>query len=192
MAAAWRTLSQAARWNGHAAHVTTGAASVSDSHCQASNCSAGIIDSATTGTVRIDRGEQPVAERPGLVRLAARVGSASPTRPPARGGQWRGRVADRRDLGDERVGVGPGRDHHLGPLRRVVHARRDAVELVQPLLDAGGARGARHPADRQVDLFEVDRAGDRSAWSVVAMAASRRGLGRRRESGVVAALGRSR
>ena len=34
VAVACRRLSQAARWNGHAPHVTTGAASVSESHCQ--------------------------------------------------------------------------------------------------------------------------------------------------------------
>jgi hypothetical protein len=40
---------QAALWNGHAPHSTTGVASCSDSHCQLSNCSAGIIDIASTG-----------------------------------------------------------------------------------------------------------------------------------------------
>ena len=50
---AWRRFTHAARWNGQAPHVTTGAASVSDSHCQYSNCSAGIIAIATTGTDRI-------------------------------------------------------------------------------------------------------------------------------------------
>ena len=34
VALAWRKLSQAARWNGHAPQTTTGAASVSDNHCQ--------------------------------------------------------------------------------------------------------------------------------------------------------------
>ena len=34
VAAPWRRLAQAARWNGHAPHTTTGAARVSDSHCQ--------------------------------------------------------------------------------------------------------------------------------------------------------------
>ena len=34
VAVAWRRLSQAARWNGQAPHVTTGAARVNDSHCQ--------------------------------------------------------------------------------------------------------------------------------------------------------------
>ena len=30
----WRRLTQAARWKGQAPHTTTGAASVSESHCQ--------------------------------------------------------------------------------------------------------------------------------------------------------------
>ena len=34
VAAPWRRLIHAARWNGYAAHRTTGAASASDSHCQ--------------------------------------------------------------------------------------------------------------------------------------------------------------
>ena len=41
----------AARWNGNAPHTTTGAASVSDSHCQVSNCSGGIIAIASTGSI---------------------------------------------------------------------------------------------------------------------------------------------
>ena len=32
--APWRRLGHAARWNGHAPHTTTGAARVSESHCQ--------------------------------------------------------------------------------------------------------------------------------------------------------------
>src|SRR2546430_12475531 len=46
-----RRLAHAAWWNGHAPQTTTGAASVSDSHCQLVNCSAGIIAIAITGTV---------------------------------------------------------------------------------------------------------------------------------------------
>ena len=46
-----RRLVHAARWNGHAPHTTTGAASVSDSHCQFVNCRAGTIAIAMTGTV---------------------------------------------------------------------------------------------------------------------------------------------
>ena len=52
VAAPWRRFVHAARWNGAAPHTTTGAARVSDSHCQCSNWSAGIIAMATTGTVR--------------------------------------------------------------------------------------------------------------------------------------------
>ena len=50
-AAPCRRLVQAARWKGSAPHTTTGAARVSESHCQASNCSAGTIAIAMTGTV---------------------------------------------------------------------------------------------------------------------------------------------
>ncbi len=48
-----RAARAAAVWNGHAPHVTTGSAAAATTHCQPVNCSAGIIDSATTGTVRI-------------------------------------------------------------------------------------------------------------------------------------------
>ena len=34
VAAPWRRLVTAARWNGHAPHTTTGAARVNDAHCQ--------------------------------------------------------------------------------------------------------------------------------------------------------------
>ena len=51
VAAPCRRLVQAARWNGSAPQTTTGAARVSDSHCQASNCSGGTIAIAMTGTV---------------------------------------------------------------------------------------------------------------------------------------------
>ncbi len=50
VAVAWRRFAHAARWNGHAPHVTTGAASVSDSHCQLSNWSREIIAISTTGS----------------------------------------------------------------------------------------------------------------------------------------------
>ena len=50
VAAPWRRLTAAARWNGHAPHTATGAARVSASHCQYSNCSAGIIDISATGS----------------------------------------------------------------------------------------------------------------------------------------------
>ena len=48
--APWRRLVHVAWWNGHAPHTTTGEASVKASHIHSSNCSAGIIESATTGT----------------------------------------------------------------------------------------------------------------------------------------------
>ncbi len=44
-----RRFSRAARWNGHAPQTTTGAARVSDSHCQPSTWSAGTIAISTTG-----------------------------------------------------------------------------------------------------------------------------------------------
>ena len=50
VAAPWRRFTQAARWNGQAAHTITGAASTSDSHCQYGNCRAGIIAIRMTGT----------------------------------------------------------------------------------------------------------------------------------------------
>ncbi|RPK46176.1 hypothetical protein EES39_13910 [Streptomyces sp. ADI92-24] len=50
VAAPCRALVHAARWKGQAAYVTTGAARVSESHCQLSNWSAGIIAIAITGT----------------------------------------------------------------------------------------------------------------------------------------------
>jgi hypothetical protein len=51
VAVACLRFAQAARWNGKAPHTTTGAASVSVSHCQLSNCSGEIIASASTGSV---------------------------------------------------------------------------------------------------------------------------------------------
>ncbi len=50
--APWRRLVHAALWNGQAPHTTTGAARVSDSHCQWVNCSAGTIATAMTGALR--------------------------------------------------------------------------------------------------------------------------------------------
>ena len=74
VAAPWRRLTQAARWNGHPPQSTTGVASGSASHCQSSNCSAGIIDIASTGTDSGGRDDQPVAQRGrgiGLVGVVA-------------------------------------------------------------------------------------------------------------------------
>ncbi len=52
VAVPWRRLVQAARWNGNAPQTTTGAARVSESHCQWSNCRAGTIESNRTGMVK--------------------------------------------------------------------------------------------------------------------------------------------
>ncbi len=52
VAAPCRAFVQAARWNGSPPQTTTGAASVSESHCQLSNCRAGTIASRTTGRAR--------------------------------------------------------------------------------------------------------------------------------------------
>ena len=50
VAAPWRRLAHAARWNGHAPQLTTGAARVNESHCHPSNCSDGIMAIKITGT----------------------------------------------------------------------------------------------------------------------------------------------
>src|SRR6202167_6723841 len=52
VAAPCRAFTAAARWNGHAPHVTTGAASTSDSHVQPGNRAADTIASTVTGTAR--------------------------------------------------------------------------------------------------------------------------------------------
>ncbi len=50
VAVPWRRFVQAARWKGYPHHSSTGVASCSDSHCQLSNCSAGIIPSTSSGS----------------------------------------------------------------------------------------------------------------------------------------------
>src|ERR1035437_680141 len=52
VAAPWRALVNAARWNGNAPHTTTGEARVRASHCQLSNCNGAIIDINHTGRLR--------------------------------------------------------------------------------------------------------------------------------------------
>ena len=74
----WRRLVQAARWKGQAPHTTTGAASVSDAHCQYSNWNAGTIASSTTGTVS-------TAESSSRCRSASSSTSASSRGAPASG-----------------------------------------------------------------------------------------------------------
>jgi hypothetical protein len=56
------------------------------------------------------------------------------------------------DLGDEivdRDAIGNG---DLGALGRIVDRCHHAVELVEPFLDSGRARGAGHPADVEIDI----------------------------------------
>jgi hypothetical protein len=52
VAAPCRAFVQAARWKGRPPQTTTGAARVSESHCQLSNCRAGTIARRITGTAR--------------------------------------------------------------------------------------------------------------------------------------------
>ena len=92
---------------------------VSASHCQLSNCSAGIIETSSTGSDEQRREDQPAAQRRGLVGLAA----ASAPRPR---GQRRV-VAGGLDRADERSG----RDR-----RRVVVDGR----LLGRVVDARAAR----------------------------------------------------
>ena len=154
VAAAWRRFVHAALWNGHAPHVTTGAASVSDSHCQPSNCNAGIIAIAITGTARtaetIRRCRSDASRR-----AARRRPRRSPRRRRRRAVAADGRVAGRFDLGDQ-VGRGDGvGEGDLGLLGRVVDRRGDAVHPVELLLDPGRARAHVMPADVELDLRVV-------------------------------------
>ena len=82
VAAPWRRLTQAARWNGHAPQITTGVASCSASHCQLSNCSAGIIDTRSTGS---DSAAETTSRR-----SSGALGSGSPAgSAPSEGGAGR-------------------------------------------------------------------------------------------------------
>ncbi len=73
VAAPCRALVQAALWKGRPPQMTTGAARVSESHCQLSNCRAGTIESRTTG-----RASAP--ETSSRCRSAARAGSGASVR----------------------------------------------------------------------------------------------------------------
>ncbi len=78
VAAPWRRLAQAARWNGQAPHSTTGVASIRASHCQLSNCSAGIIDISRTGSDSDGRRHQPPAQIGALgSALGRRLGASA-------------------------------------------------------------------------------------------------------------------
>ena len=76
VAVPWRRFAQAARWNGQAPQSTTGVAKLSASHCQLSNCSAGIIETSSTGSAEDGGEDQPEAQRRGLVALGSVGGSA--------------------------------------------------------------------------------------------------------------------
>ncbi len=85
--------------------------------------------------------------RRGGVRGAGR-GRSLPFGP----GDRAGRVAGLLDRGDEVPEFQPLPEGDAGLLGRVVHRGGDAVHPVELLLDAGGARGAGHPADDQLGL----------------------------------------
>ena len=153
VAAPWRRLIHAARWNGHAPQTTTGEARVEASHCQLVNCSAGTIASSSTGSGQHRGHDEPIAR--GAVLAAARVLDRH-----LRAGD-RGRGARRRRAGPvarrlhdgHEIGGGDGRRTcHRRLLGGVVHRCGDALDLVQALLDASRARRARHPVD--VELVE--------------------------------------
>ena len=76
VAVPWRRFAQAARWNGQPPQTTTGVASWSASHCQLSNCSAGIIESSSTGSASTRRDHEPAAQRRRRVRLVVRGAGA--------------------------------------------------------------------------------------------------------------------
>ena len=160
VAAPWRRLAQAARWNGQAPQTTTGAARVSDSHCQFVNCSAGTIAMSTTGMVSA----RETSSR--WRHDASSSGRRSPLVLGRRGrGHMRRAVADRLDGRHEVVGADTtGVIVDRGLLGGVVHRGRHAVEPVELLLDARRARGAGHALQRQVDMDR--RAGGRAhGWT---------------------------
>ena len=77
-----RRLTHAARWKGQPPHTTTGAARVSESHCQYSTWSAGTIAIATTGTVSSvetsNRWSSGSAARSASAGAGATAGSRAP------------------------------------------------------------------------------------------------------------------
>ncbi len=82
VAAAWRRFTHAARWNGQAPHVTTGAASVSDNHCQLSNWRIGNIPRTITGS---DRTADTKSRRPASFTPWSWAPSATGSEEPGRG-----------------------------------------------------------------------------------------------------------
>ena len=144
-----RSAVRAARWNGQAPQVTTGAARVSASHCQPSNCRAGTIDSGQHRDGESGGDEHPLAQR-GDVGVGLLGGRRVVGRRRLLPGQLGG-VAGARDGGHQVVrgdAVGEGDPRLLGG---VVDGRDDAGHPVELLLDPGGAGRAGHPADRELD-----------------------------------------
>ncbi len=173
VAAPWRRLVHAARWNGQAPHTTTGAASARLAHCQYVNWSAGTIAIAMTGTESTTaptrRCRSDVQLGVGVVRLVRRrdVGVLDAGK--------LGGVPRLLDLGDERGRVDARRDGDLRLLRRVVHGGGDALEAVELLLDPHGARGAGHPTD--LELHERPRGRGGRCCHEVLLPARRRAAG---------------
>jgi hypothetical protein len=93
--------------------------------------------------------EQPGTQRRRLVDVG--LGGVAVRLAPRRLGQA-GTVPGRFDLGDDVVDRHSFRDRDLGLRGGVVHRCGHTFELVEPLLDAGGAGGARHPADDEIDV----------------------------------------
>ena len=71
----------AARWNGQAPQIATGEARANESHCQLRNCSAGIIASTTTGTVRTVETSKRCRSDANACASACSAGSAGPATP---------------------------------------------------------------------------------------------------------------
>ena len=91
VAARWRRLSAAARWNGQPPQNTTGVASASASHSQPRNWSGGAI--ASSGERGGEDGGDDEARAPGAARILARDGV----------GRERGVVAGGLDRGEQVV-----------------------------------------------------------------------------------------
>ncbi len=90
VAAPCRAFRSAARWKGSPPHTTTGAASVSDSHCQYSNWSAGTIASTTTGSASAAETSSRRSSRSASVRsevVGRPAGSADAAGPPGASGR---------------------------------------------------------------------------------------------------------
>ena len=164
VAAPCRRFVHAARWNGQAPYATTGAASVSESHCQLVNCSAGHHRHRDHRDGQDEGDQQPLPQR--AERVGGRVGPAvrtapavacparpvGPVRRAVRGAPrcsrsprpWRSGRRCRSPLSSATV--------DLGLFGGVVDGGADALHPVEFLLDPGRARGAGHAADRQLDL----------------------------------------